>query len=226
MYLPENAKEMFRKLVELARRLGRDPTFDEVRDEPGMPHPNDFAFYFGSFTEAKKEAHRVAFVYTHEPRWMQPQEGTYIRVEEEKSMPRKVWTDEELIQNLLELWDKLGHFPNTTDVNIDKNCASVITSITRFKVQNWKEVQEYISQKRNAVDNANDTPIEQEPKPEFKPEPASVGPASEPTQGGEEESFKRGVRRKNAWRQDRCGARTRVADNDHRAYTASRNNRG
>ena len=34
---------MFDKLVAMAIRLGRDPTFKEVEQDPALPHPNDYA---------------------------------------------------------------------------------------------------------------------------------------------------------------------------------------
>lgn len=128
MYLPENAKAMFRKLIEFVRRLGRDPTFNEVRDNPDLPNPNDFAFYFGSFTDALKEAHRIVFVYKKEPEWMQSHKT--FKVKEDESMPR--WSNQQLTDSLQKLWDELGHFPTPTEVSQCNYCAAVLTYEKRF----------------------------------------------------------------------------------------------
>ena len=170
MFLPENAKKMFRKLVELARRLGRDPTFDEVRDEPEIGNPNNFAFYFGSFTNALKEAHRVAFKYEHEPRWMQSQVDNHIEIEEVVIMPRKLPSDEELIRNFLKLCDNLNHFPSRNEVNNDPDCASAPTYIDHFKTKHWRGLQEFMERQREAIEKTGSIQIEPEPQPEAKPE--------------------------------------------------------
>lgn len=39
-------------LFNLSEELDRVPTFEDVLNHPKMPHPNTFAFYFGSFGNA------------------------------------------------------------------------------------------------------------------------------------------------------------------------------
>lgn len=51
--------EMFSLLVEKTRALGRPATFSEVEEDERLPHANDYAYYYGSFTEASKKAWSV-----------------------------------------------------------------------------------------------------------------------------------------------------------------------
>ena len=48
--------ELFEKLVQKTKELGRRVSFSEMRDDPSMPEPNQFAFYFGSFANAAEKA--------------------------------------------------------------------------------------------------------------------------------------------------------------------------
>ena len=43
-------------LVEETRKAGHMLTFDEARSIPDLPTPNNYAFSFGSFANAAKEA--------------------------------------------------------------------------------------------------------------------------------------------------------------------------
>lgn len=48
--------ELFEKLMQKTKELGRRVSFSEMRDDPSMPEPNQFAFYFGSFANAAERA--------------------------------------------------------------------------------------------------------------------------------------------------------------------------
>ena len=45
-------EELFSKLVEKTRQLGHQVTFAEMAEELGSYRTNDFAIYYGSFTDA------------------------------------------------------------------------------------------------------------------------------------------------------------------------------
>ena len=48
--------ELFEKLIQKTKELGRRVSFSEMRDDPSMPDPNQFAFYYGSFANAAERA--------------------------------------------------------------------------------------------------------------------------------------------------------------------------
>ena len=48
--------ELLDSLLSKINELGRKPSFDEVKNDPNMPNPNDYAYFFTSFTDAVKEA--------------------------------------------------------------------------------------------------------------------------------------------------------------------------
>lgn len=48
--------ELFEKLMQKTKELGRRVSFSEMRDDPSMPDPNQFAFYYGSFANAAERA--------------------------------------------------------------------------------------------------------------------------------------------------------------------------
>ena len=51
-------EELFSKLVEKTKQLGRQVTFAEMAQDLGAYRTNDFAIYYGSFTEASTIAYR------------------------------------------------------------------------------------------------------------------------------------------------------------------------
>lgn len=51
-------EKLFKKLVEKTKELGRQVSFSEMEEDPEMPNPNLYAYYYGSFSEAAKEAYR------------------------------------------------------------------------------------------------------------------------------------------------------------------------
>lgn len=48
-------EELYNCLLNKIRELDRKPSFLEVREDRSMPDPNDFAYYFGSFSRATDE---------------------------------------------------------------------------------------------------------------------------------------------------------------------------
>lgn len=50
-------QQLFDILVKKTKELGREVTFQEMEEDPGMPSPNDYAFYYGSFSNATKVAY-------------------------------------------------------------------------------------------------------------------------------------------------------------------------
>ncbi|MDO4979236.1 MAG: hypothetical protein Q4E47_03760 [Candidatus Saccharibacteria bacterium] len=61
MFIGEHGRKIYAQLLEKAKKLGRPPTFDEVVNDEHLPHPNEYAYYFTSFSEAieqvKKDLH-------------------------------------------------------------------------------------------------------------------------------------------------------------------------
>lgn len=49
---PGRREELYNFLLAKTEKLGRKPTFAEVKEDQNMPEPNSYAYYFGSFTEA------------------------------------------------------------------------------------------------------------------------------------------------------------------------------
>lgn len=52
-------EELFKKLYQKTAELGRQVTFSEMSEDQAMPSPNNYAYYYGSFTEAAKEAYQT-----------------------------------------------------------------------------------------------------------------------------------------------------------------------
>lgn len=55
----KNKEELYEELMKKAEELDRRPTFADVRDDPNMSNPNDFAYHFRSFTDAVDEVWRA-----------------------------------------------------------------------------------------------------------------------------------------------------------------------
>lgn len=178
-WLPEEAREMLDQLVEMALRLGRDPTFAEVDQDPTMPKANSYAYYFGCFTNAQQEAHRIAFVY--KTRQLPLPAGKIFSKEEEEEMSRRAITDEEYVVGAIRLQKELGHFPNVTDARNDKRCPSVASYERRFGAA-WPGVKAAILRKAKEMgideDNVDNYPLPEPKKP--KPKKPKPIPEEEP----------------------------------------------
>lgn len=189
-WLPEEAREMLDQLVEMALRLGRDPTFAEVDQDPTMPKANSYAYYFGCFTNAQQEAHRIAFVY--KTRQLPLPAGKIFSEEEEEEMSRRAITDEEYVVGAIRLQKELGHFPNVTDARNDKRCPSVASYERRFGAA-WPGVKAAILRKAKEMgineDNVDNYPLPEpkkpkpkkpKPMPEEEPEPSATFDSNAP----------------------------------------------
>lgn len=182
-WLPKEAREMFDKLVDMALRLGRDPTFKEVEQDSAMPHPNDYAYYFGCFTEALKEAHRVAFVYKKRATPLPP--GKIFSNEEEEEMGRQAIPDKEYVVGIVRLQKELGRFPTILETNKDRRCPSVVSYQKRFGA-NWSAMPKIIKLRAEALgitaDNYEQFVVEKPTKPaKSTPEPEPNPAPPEPT---------------------------------------------
>ena len=196
-WMPEEAREMFDKLVDMALRLGRDPTFDEVKQDPAMPHPNDYAYYFGSFTDALKEAHRAAFVYKKRAKPLPF--GKIFSDEEEEAMSRQAIPDEEYVVGIIRLRKELGHFPTILEMNKDRRSPSVTSYQRRFGA-NWSAMPKIINLRASDLGITEENfeqfvvekpaktakPILKPTKPEMDVTPEAV-PVPEPTPNTEPE---------------------------------------
>lgn len=182
-WMPEKAREMFDKLVNMALRLGRDPSFKEVEQDPTMPHPNDFAYYFGSFSEAQKQAHRAAFVYKKRETQLPP--GKIFSDEEEEAMSRQAIPDQEYVVGIMRLKKELGRFPTILETNNDRRSPSVTSYQRRFGV-NWSAMPKIIKQRAEDLgiteDNYEQFVVE---KPVPKPKPVPALNPEEDDAGGE-----------------------------------------
>lgn len=192
-WLPKEAREMFDKLVDMALRLGRDPTFKEVEQDSAMPHPNDYAYYFGCFTEALKEAHRVAFVYKKRATPLPP--GKIFSNEEEEEMGRQAIPDKEYVVGIVRLQKELGRFPTILETNKDRRCPSVASYQKRFGA-NWSAMPKIIKLRAEALgitaDNYEQFVVEKPTKPAKstpEPEPNPVPPEPTLTEPPEESAL-------------------------------------
>lgn len=189
-WLPEEAREMLDQLVEMALRLGRDPTFAEVDQDPTMPKANSYAYYFGCFTNAQQKAHRIAFV--SKTRQLPLPAGKIFSEEEEEEMSRRAITDEEYVVGAIRLQKELGHFPNVTDARNDKRCPSVASYERRFGAA-WPGVKAAILRKAKEMgineDNVDNYPLPEpkkpkpkkpKPMPEEEPEPSATFDSNAP----------------------------------------------
>ena len=181
-WLPEEAREMLDALVAFMKRLGRDPTFMEAKAEPSLPEPNDYAYYFGSFTEAVKDAHRKAFVCKEQPKIAKT--TSVIRIfteEEEELMSRRAITDEEYVVSALRLQKELGHFPNISELRKDSRAPSPQSYERRFG-GDWNTVRACIRKKATELGISEDnfeTIIKEHPEL-FAPKKEKAKPAPEP----------------------------------------------
>lgn len=124
---------LFELLLKKTQELGRELSFEEARNDPDLPNPNEYAYYFGSFSEVAKKAFlRVGFEKERskdfsrkEPE--EPQIGAYSsvaaqrngfekvshkkRVVKEKK-ERAIWTDERVLEAVETLYDQLGRMPS------------------------------------------------------------------------------------------------------------------
>ena len=116
------------------------PTFQEVYDDPDMPNPNDFAYYFGSYTEAAKKACYVAL-----GRLRMKNEN--LEKGRESEVGRKGTPREQLINELIALAEKLGHFPSPNEVKQEKDCKGYTTYI-RALGGSWRAVTETVAEER------------------------------------------------------------------------------
>ena len=57
----EKRKELFEKLCKKTRELGKKVTPQEAFKDEKFPNPNEFAYYYGSFTAAADEAYRAVY---------------------------------------------------------------------------------------------------------------------------------------------------------------------
>ena len=166
-WLPEEAREMLDALVAFMKRLGRDPTFMEAKAESSLPEPNDYAYYFGSFTEAVKDAHGKAFVCKEQPKIAKT--TSVIRIfteEEEELMSRRAITDEEYVVSVLRPQKELGHFPNISELRKDFRAPSPQSYERRFG-GDWNVVKACIRKRATELGITEDnleTVIEEHPE--------------------------------------------------------------
>ncbi|MBP5634313.1 hypothetical protein J6X09_01300 [Candidatus Saccharibacteria bacterium] len=178
-WVSEKARGMLDLLVKMAHRLGRDPTFTEVDKDPSMPRANDYAYFFGSFTDALREAHRIAFV-RDETKPPLPVGKKTIKKEED-TMGRRAITDEEYVIGALRLQKELGHFPTAADIKNDKRCPGLSSYQRRFSTS-WVALKDAILSKARELgineDNCDDYSAPQAksewvvPSPDDNPETA------------------------------------------------------
>lgn len=58
MFAPR--EELFAILLKKTEELGHQVTSSEFKQDPAMPHPNEYAFHYGSFENAAKQAYQKA----------------------------------------------------------------------------------------------------------------------------------------------------------------------
>ena len=164
-WVSKEGREKLSQLVEMTRRLGRDPTFDEVDKDPSMPKGNDYAIDFGSFTNAVKEAHRIVFVSDGTKPPLPVGKKT---IKEERDMGRKAISDAVYVIGALRLQKELGHFPEASDIKKDKRCPSLDSYKKRFG-KSWVALKDAILSKAKDL-GINEDNLDKFPLPEPKAE--------------------------------------------------------
>ncbi|MBR3204546.1 hypothetical protein IKF81_02605 [Candidatus Saccharibacteria bacterium] len=101
IYTEQSIRKVIMELLEkFAAELNRPPSFSEVKQNPDLPNPNDYAFYFGSFDSAAK----AAYLKTLKPDY--PEGGEKMG----ESQARK-WTKDEVLDTLERYYDSHGCIP-------------------------------------------------------------------------------------------------------------------
>ncbi|MBQ6147512.1 hypothetical protein IJI70_01565 [Candidatus Saccharibacteria bacterium] len=113
----EHQEGLIGLLARLRDELGRVPTFEDALNYPKMPHPNTFAFYFGSFEKATERVGGVRIE----------------RIEKgSEDMSRRKWTHGEIISLVIKKEKELGHFPTQKDLNDDPELPNYQTIANKF----------------------------------------------------------------------------------------------
>ena len=106
----DNKTELFSRLVAKTRTLGRQATFSEVNEDEDMPMANDYAYYYGSFTQAAKEAwHQV------ETGNISSNEISKTAKEEVKKMAKRA-SKEKIIKTLRDFSEKNLRLPTNLEI--------------------------------------------------------------------------------------------------------------
>lgn len=177
-WVPENARVMLSQLVEMSRRLGRDPTFTEVELDPTTPAANSYAYYFGSFTKAVREAHRIAFVRDNRKPPLPVGKKTFKK--EENTMSRRAITTEEYVIGAIRLQKELGHFPEATDIMNDKRSPSVSSYMRRYGTS-------WVALKAVILNKAKELGINEDNVDSYQPHEPEVEYAAKTIPGSEDE---------------------------------------
>lgn len=148
----EHKEGLLGLLIKLGDELGRVPTFEDVFHYPKTPHPNTYAFYFGSFDRAIEQ---VAGRWRIGKWEKKPNEQDLEEAKGEDEMKRKKWTKGEIITLVIRKETELGHFPTLKDFQNDPELPSYQTISNKFgglldlrgEVQAKKERDEQIMQR-------------------------------------------------------------------------------
>lgn len=154
-------------LYDLSKELDRVPTFEDVLNHPKMPHPNTFAFYFGSFDKAAeaveskirfqrwREEHKASEATTStSPKEKLESQDKELRKEGDEVKRRK-WTKGEILTLVIKKEKELGHFPTLADFNTDSELPSYPTIANKFggirelkgEVEDRKERQKKLAER-------------------------------------------------------------------------------
>ena len=114
-------------LYDASVKLGRVPSFEEVLENPKMPHPNTYAPYFGSFAKA------VAKVEDRLGRMKREEEkNDSDELSGGEYMKRRKWTKGEIIAIVMRKEMEFGHFPTQRDFNNDPDLPNYQTIANKF----------------------------------------------------------------------------------------------
>ena len=97
-------KDLMRVLVEKTEAAGRILTSEEFAKYPELPKPNHFAYYFGSFSEAAKQAYAKTEHY----------KNAKMR---EKLEPKKAYQEAEVRQILVDFYKKRRYLPSVSQLD-------------------------------------------------------------------------------------------------------------
>ena len=121
---------LLKVLTQETRKLGHQMTYSEAEEIPGMAHPNEYAFPFGSFGDIAKSVWRQISrsdqkVYIRAEQkaeeWPTKEDNMDIMVKDEKvdvaaKKKGSRYTDEDIISNLQDFYNRKGRLPNQDDI--------------------------------------------------------------------------------------------------------------
>lgn len=155
--------------------LGRPASFSEVEDCPYTPHANDYAFYFGSFSEAAHQAYNdVLLAKRHGSKELLLQQKEVTKMKQSNvaannhektpsSKPRYEY--ESLLKIMVEFYEETGRVPKQLEVRAADGRFPAWRTLTRYlgPREIWEEqIKKYLASR---ISRASEATEEEEAQP-------------------------------------------------------------